>query len=868
MSSGPVSAKSVFLNAVEIADADERQAFVVAQCGADEALRREVERLLLHYAAHGSFLESPAAATDVQANTKRPSAHVGRYKLLELIGEGGMGEVWVAEQTEPVKRKVALKVVKPGMDSKSVLARFEAERQALALMDHPNIAKILDGGVTEHGRPFFVMELVKGLPLTEYCDAQRLTVRDRLVVFGQICAAVQHAHQKGIIHRDLKPSNILVTEHDGKPVPKVIDFGLAKALGDATMLTERTIHTALGTVVGTPIYMAPEQVALNALDVDTRTDIYALGVILYELLTGTTPLEKRRLKEAAWDEVRRVIREEEPLKPSLRLSDSGDALPSISAQRHTEPAALTKLVRGELDWIVMKALEKDRARRFDTANAMARDIERYLNDEAVESGPPGAVYRMRKFARKHRGVIVGTAAFMIILAAGTGVSLWQAIVAAKAKKDAQASAAETKAVLDFVVDRILVAAGPKGISGGLGADVTMRAAVEAAIPHLATSFKQQPLVEAQLRWTLGFVYGNYGDYPAAAKQLEIARDLYVQHLGEKHSTTFRCVTDVGKNYSMQGRHAEAARIFEELLATSKAEFGTRSTNTLAIMNNLAMVYFETKKYDAAIALHKETLAVKEATLAPDDPSLAKSMTNLANCYFRTKRMEEAFELYERALALLRSKLGRDDYLTLMAAHNLANGHREFDRYAEALKLDEETRSRRRANLGETHPDTIISMWSIAKDLAGLDRSAEAVPIVDECFTRSAGRRIHANFYKLAGIRLDHFHKANDVVGCRTTAEIWEKLNRPDADSLMQAARCRAVTAALVRANDKTAAAAKMADAEADKAMGWMRKAVVAGYDYSADLKPDRDPTQDHDLDALRDRDDFKKLVAELAAKMK
>ena len=304
----------------------------------------------------------------------------GRYKLLEAIGEGGMGAVWVAEQTQPVRRKVALKLIKAGMDSKSVLARFEAERQALAVMDHPNIAKVLDGGLTETGRPFFVMEYVKGVPITEYCDAARLSMPERLQLFVQVCQAVQHAHQKGIIHRDLKPSNILVAPHDDRPVPKVIDFGLAKAMHQP--LTEQTLHTAHGALLGTPLYMSPEQAQLNNLDVDTRSDLYSLGVLLYELLTGTTPLEKQRFKEAAWDEIRRIIREEEPPRPSMRLSSS-QALPSLAAGRQTEPAQLTKLVRGELDWIVMKALEKDRTRRYETANGFALDIQRYLAGEPV-----------------------------------------------------------------------------------------------------------------------------------------------------------------------------------------------------------------------------------------------------------------------------------------------------------------------------------------------------------------------------------------------------------------------------------------------------------------------------------------------------
>jgi serine/threonine protein kinase len=342
----------------------------------------------------------------------------GRHKLLEPIGEGGMGTVWVAEQTQPVRRKVALKLIKAGMDSHAVLARFEAERQALALMDHPPIAKVLDGGTTEAGRPFFVMEYVKGVPLTRYCDEARLSIAERLGLFVPVCQAVQHAHQKGVIHRDLKPSNILVCLYDGVAVPKVIDFGLAKAVHQP--LTEHTLHTAHGVRMGTPLYMSPEQAEVNYLDVGTLTDVYALGVILYELLTGTTPLEKQRFQKAAWQEMPRLIKEEDPPRPSARLSGSG-SLPSVAAQRRLEPVKLAKLVRGELDWIVMRALEKDRSRRYETAAGLGRDVERHLHDEAVEACPPSACYRLGKFARQHRAGLTTAALAALLLAVGVGV---------------------------------------------------------------------------------------------------------------------------------------------------------------------------------------------------------------------------------------------------------------------------------------------------------------------------------------------------------------------------------------------------------------------------------------------------------------
>ena len=371
---------------------------------------------------------------DAPGISEGPGSRIGPYKLLQKLGEGGMGTVWVAEQTEPVKRRVALKVIKPGMDSTQVLRRFEAERQALALMDHTHIAKVFDAGTTSEGRPYFVMELVKGAPITKYCDELHLPIRERLELFVPVCQAIQHAHQKGIIHRDIKPSNVLVAIQDGKPIAKVIDFGVAKALHQR--LTEESVYTELGQVIGTLEYMSPEQAELSVLDIDTRADIYALGALLYELLTGSTPLDRKRLRNAAFAEMLRLIKEEEPPKPSTRLTQSKDSLASLAAQRRTEPAKLTKAVRGELDWIVMKCLEKDRTRRYDTANSLARDVERYLNDEPVEACPPSAGYRLRKFARKYWMPVTVAAAFTLLLVAGVVGSTWQAVRATRAEGEA------------------------------------------------------------------------------------------------------------------------------------------------------------------------------------------------------------------------------------------------------------------------------------------------------------------------------------------------------------------------------------------------------------------------------------------------
>ena len=418
------SLDSILMEAVEIAESAERQAFVDRACAGDTAMKAQVERLIANHFRAGSFLDHPAAFLETAAFPAQgvaPGTRIGPYKLLEQIGEGGMGLVYLAEQHHPVRRTVALKVIKPGMDSRQVVSRFEAERQAIALMDHPNIAKVLDAGTTEAGRPYFVMELVRGVPITEYCDQARLNIRQRLEVFVQVCRAVQHAHTKGVIHRDIKPSNVLVTSHDGAPVPLVIDFGVAKALGK--QLTDQTLHTGFAQMIGTPLYMSPEQAEFNQLGVDTRCDIYSLGVLLYELLTGQTPFDREQFRTANYDEFRRILCEQEPPRPSARLSTLGAALTTASDRRGVDPRKLTQMLHGELDWIVLKALEKDRDRRYETASAFAADVQRYLSNEAVEACPPSATYRLRKFARRNRGPLVaGGMIAAVVLAAISAVA--------------------------------------------------------------------------------------------------------------------------------------------------------------------------------------------------------------------------------------------------------------------------------------------------------------------------------------------------------------------------------------------------------------------------------------------------------------
>ena len=516
--------KQVMTEAAARNSAAERAAYLNDACRGDASLRARVEKLLRAHDQVGAFLETPAlpapgvAAVQSEPLTEKPGDRIGPYKLLQQIGEGGCGVVYMAEQEQPIHRRVAVKIIKAGMDTRAVIARFEAERQALALMDHPNIARVLDAEATETGRPYFVMELVRGIKITEYCDQNKLSTSQRLELFVQVCHALQHAHQKGIIHRDVKPSNILVTMHDGAPMPKVIDFGIAKATGQR--LTDKTLFTAFEQFIGTPAYMSPEQAQMSTQDVDTRSDIYALGVLLYELLTGHTPFDQEELVAAGLDEMRRIIREQQPQRPSTRLSTLAAADQTTVAQcRQSEHPQLIHLVRGDLDWIVMRCLEKDRTRRYATANSLAEDVLRHLRSEPVTARPPSRLYQFQKMVQRNKAGFAAAALVTAALVLGLGFALWALAKervarrqALAAEHKAQAEAGKSQQVARFLKD-MLHGVGP---SAALGRDTTMlREILDKTAERVGKDLKGQPEVEAELRTTLGDVYQALGKYAQA-----------------------------------------------------------------------------------------------------------------------------------------------------------------------------------------------------------------------------------------------------------------------------------------------------------------------------------------------------------------
>ena len=710
-------------------NANERARFIAAACQDDPELKQEVLSLLESHDNAGDFLENSILAP-ISLITEKPGDTIGRYRLLEKIGEGGFGIVFMAEQQHPVRRRVALKVIKPGMDTRQVIARFEAERQALALMDHPNIARVLDAGATDTGRPYFVMELVKGVPITDYCDKCNLTPEQRLELFVPVCRAVQHAHQKGIIHRDLKPTNVMVTLHDGQPVPKVIDFGIAKATGQ--QLTEKTLFTNFTQLVGTPLYMSPEQAELSGLDVDTRSDVYSLGVLLYELLTGTTPFDKAVLGKAAYDEVRRIIREEDPPKPSTRISTMGEALSAVSNHRATEPKKLGQFVRGELDCIVMKALEKDRTRRYETADALAADVRHFLEGEPVSARPASAAYRARKFATKHKVGFAAAAAVAAALVLGI-IGTTAGLVRARSEKaQAQRESGRATAVSGFL-QSVLASARPDAVGGGQDAKVVDL--LKWADSRIETELAGQPEAQIQTRYTLYASYCSLGlkseslasldraytaSQQAGMEQAEIgirvalhkarvdvmfggtldaserlartAAERAQRLLGEDHEVTLFSYGVMGKLCDAAGKTAEADDNYRRL------EDGLRRLKSLKMsdaavamtLSDYAGVLRSRGEFARAETHCREALTI--ATAARRRMTMAEiwAFEGLGEALQNQDKWQEAAKVYENALADLRPRVGDAQLKELM--NRCAEALRRLGREEDAAKVQQQLTS--------------------------------------------------------------------------------------------------------------------------------------------------------------------------------
>jgi serine/threonine protein kinase len=681
--------------------------------------------------------------------------------LLQEIGEGGMGEVWVAEQHKPIHRRVALKLIKTGMDTRQVIARFESERQALAMMDHPAIAKVFDAGETEEGRPYFVMEYVQGIPITAHCDKNRLTIQERLELFRHICEGIQHAHQKAIIHRDLKPSNILVVIQDGKAVPKIIDFGVAKAT--AQSLTERTMYTELGMLVGTPEYMSPEQAEMSGQNVDTRADVYSLGAILYELLVGALPFDPKELRRAGFDEIRRKIREEDPPKPSTKLSTMGDASTAQAHNRRTDRPALIRQIRGDLDWITMKALEKDRTRRYGSPSELAADIDRYLHHQPIVARPPTTVYKTRKFVRRHRVGVGVASALAVVLIAFSITTAIQARRIARERDRANQEAEAARQVSDFLTGLFKVSKP----SEARGNSITAREILDKGAESIIGQLQGQPVVQGKLMHTMGVVYKSLGLYDPAQALLEKALDTRAKALGPDHPDIASTLSELGTVAWRKGDFAKAKDFMERALAVREKGFGPASEITAYSLHNLGNLYWSQGKFDEARRYLERSLAIREQVLGPEHADVASSLNSLGAIAYREGDFEKAQTMWERTLAIREKTLGPDHPDLAQTLNNLAVIHTYSGDPQDAVPLLERAVRIQEKVLGPKHPDLASGLSNLGDAISQSGDPIGAKPYYERAFAiqeeAGPGNPELARFLdNLASVTL----KENDVEGAQ------------------------------------------------------------------------------------------------------
>jgi serine/threonine protein kinase/Tfp pilus assembly protein PilF len=702
---------------------EQRAEYLGQVCGGDADLRRRVEALLGAFDRAGGFLKDPAAPIPRPSlpQVERPGDRIGRYKLLQQIGEGGMGVVYMAEQEEPVRRRVALKVIKLGMDTRSVIARFEAERQALALMDHPNIARVLDAGATETGRPYFVMELVQGIKITDYCDENNLSTDKRLGLFIQVCHAVQHAHQKGIIHRDLKPSNILVSLHDGVALPKVIDFGIAKATSDQR-LTDKTLFTAFEQFIGTPAYMSPEQAEMSGVDIDTRSDIYSLGVLLYELLTGRTPFDGKKLLESGLEAMRKTIREKEPARPSTTLQTlPGEDLTTTARRRGTEISALIGAIRGDLDWIAIKCLEKDRARRYETANGLARDVHRHLESEPVTARPPNALYRLRKLVRRHKRSVAAALAIMVVLIIGTLASLWEAFRAMRAERDQSRLRAEAQTQAQLLKDML------KGVSPGVarGRDTRLlRDLLDQTAQRIGEELKGQPAAEADMRETLGDAYLAIGDYTNALNMNKMSLALRESPNAKDPLGVAASLNNIGEALEGLGRVAEAENYIRQALDIRQKLLGPTNLYAAGSHHNLGMLLIRQKKLTEAETHFRQAATVRKKLLGDDGLEVADSLYGLGLALWKQGKFPESEEALRQALAIYSNRHVSKHPTVVETLNQFGWMLREQGKLSEAETAFRQALEVSRGTFEPGHPGASASLEGLAQTLTEEGKAAE------------------------------------------------------------------------------------------------------------------------------------------------